>query len=247
MLQCLLGRADVSLAHTRLAGAAHTPCAVSTLFAPALGRAGAHQRATGHTLPRLTEACTDLASHPSRRAFLPWTNATSPPDTRHCLAMQRLSTTLGFPRLGPRREVKLALESFWAGKTSEAELLATVHACEAVALSAQRDAGAHAARAASACHIALALRLRAANKARRGTRAECPSLHRRRCRARGPRHNVVRPDAGHDARAGPRAAALRGRGRRRAGALLRYGAQRPWHRRARHVKMARRCNVHNAA
>ena len=30
--------------------------------------------------------------------------------------------TLGTPRIGPRRELKVALESFWAGKTGEAEL-----------------------------------------------------------------------------------------------------------------------------
>ncbi|MBX3564889.1 MAG: 5-methyltetrahydropteroyltriglutamate--homocysteine S-methyltransferase [Sphingomonas sp.] len=31
--------------------------------------------------------------------------------------------TLGFPRIGPRRELKFALEKFWSGKTGEAELL----------------------------------------------------------------------------------------------------------------------------
>lgn len=30
--------------------------------------------------------------------------------------------TLGTPRIGPRRELKLALESYWAGKSSEAQL-----------------------------------------------------------------------------------------------------------------------------
>ncbi|MDQ8756458.1 5-methyltetrahydropteroyltriglutamate--homocysteine S-methyltransferase [Sphingosinicella sp. LHD-64] len=35
--------------------------------------------------------------------------------------------TLGFPRIGPRRELKFALESFWAGKITEGEL------CEAAA------------------------------------------------------------------------------------------------------------------
>src|ERR1700742_3061659 len=33
--------------------------------------------------------------------------------------------TLGTPRIGPHRELKVALESYWAGKSSEAELLAT--------------------------------------------------------------------------------------------------------------------------
>jgi len=32
---------------------------------------------------------------------------------------------LGFPRIGPRRELKFALESFWSGKLTEEELLAT--------------------------------------------------------------------------------------------------------------------------
>jgi len=33
--------------------------------------------------------------------------------------------TLGTPRIGPHRELKVALESFWAGKSGESELLAT--------------------------------------------------------------------------------------------------------------------------
>src|SRR5690606_30286252 len=31
--------------------------------------------------------------------------------------------SLGFPRIGPKRELKFALESFWKGALSEAELL----------------------------------------------------------------------------------------------------------------------------
>jgi hypothetical protein len=31
--------------------------------------------------------------------------------------------TLGTPRIGPRRELKTALESFWAGKSDEKSLL----------------------------------------------------------------------------------------------------------------------------
>src|ERR1700758_1012493 len=31
--------------------------------------------------------------------------------------------TLGAPRIGPHRELKVALESYWAGKTTEKELL----------------------------------------------------------------------------------------------------------------------------
>ncbi|PZR55685.1 MAG: hypothetical protein DI537_54670, partial [Stutzerimonas stutzeri] len=33
--------------------------------------------------------------------------------------------TLGFPRIGPRRELKFALEKYWAGKIDEAELQET--------------------------------------------------------------------------------------------------------------------------
>jgi hypothetical protein len=32
--------------------------------------------------------------------------------------------TLGFPRIGPRRELKTALEGYWAGKTDQIALLA---------------------------------------------------------------------------------------------------------------------------
>ncbi|MBI4482023.1 MAG: 5-methyltetrahydropteroyltriglutamate--homocysteine S-methyltransferase, partial [Acidobacteria bacterium] len=35
-----------------------------------------------------------------------------------------ISSNLGFPRIGPKRELKKALESFWAGQTGPAELLA---------------------------------------------------------------------------------------------------------------------------
>ncbi|KAI8801238.1 5-methyltetrahydropteroyltriglutamate-homocysteine-S-methyltransferase [Cladochytrium replicatum] len=35
------------------------------------------------------------------------------------------ATNLGFPRMGPNRELKKVVESYWAGKTSEADLLAT--------------------------------------------------------------------------------------------------------------------------
>ena len=33
-------------------------------------------------------------------------------------------STLGFPRIGPRRELKSALERFWAGKINGQSLLA---------------------------------------------------------------------------------------------------------------------------
>lgn len=33
------------------------------------------------------------------------------------------SAVLGYPRIGPKREVKKALEAYWAGKSSVEELL----------------------------------------------------------------------------------------------------------------------------
>jgi 5-methyltetrahydropteroyltriglutamate--homocysteine methyltransferase len=50
--------------------------------------------------------------------------------------------TLGFPRIGPKRELKAALESYWAGKTSTAALLATTAALRAEAWERQRELGA---------------------------------------------------------------------------------------------------------
>src|SRR6201999_759271 len=58
-----------------------------------------------------------LPLHASAMAFAP---------NQGVEAMSILSlavATLGTPRIGPRRELKLALESYWAGKSSEAQLL----------------------------------------------------------------------------------------------------------------------------
>jgi 5-methyltetrahydropteroyltriglutamate--homocysteine methyltransferase len=49
--------------------------------------------------------------------------------------------TLGFPRIGPRRELKFALESFWAGKTGEAELRETAAGLRTAAWARQHGAG----------------------------------------------------------------------------------------------------------
>lgn len=48
---------------------------------------------------------------------------------------------LGFPRIGPRRELKFALESFWAGKTSEAELKEVATGLRAAAWARQKAIG----------------------------------------------------------------------------------------------------------
>ena len=50
--------------------------------------------------------------------------------------------TLGFPRIGPRRELKLALERYWSGKSDRATLLQTAADLRAVAWKRQRDLGA---------------------------------------------------------------------------------------------------------
>jgi 5-methyltetrahydropteroyltriglutamate--homocysteine methyltransferase len=51
------------------------------------------------------------------------------------------TATLGFPRIGPRRELKTVLESYWAGKTSAEALLATAAQLRAEAWTRQRDLG----------------------------------------------------------------------------------------------------------
>jgi 5-methyltetrahydropteroyltriglutamate--homocysteine methyltransferase len=50
--------------------------------------------------------------------------------------------TLGFPRIGPRRELKTALERYWSGKTDGETLLRTAAQLRATAWARQRDLGA---------------------------------------------------------------------------------------------------------
>jgi 5-methyltetrahydropteroyltriglutamate--homocysteine methyltransferase len=50
--------------------------------------------------------------------------------------------TLGFPRIGPRRELKTTLENYWAGKTDQVALLATAADLRSKAWARQRDLGA---------------------------------------------------------------------------------------------------------
>ncbi|GLC44440.1 5-methyltetrahydropteroyltriglutamate--homocysteine methyltransferase [Pleodorina starrii] len=47
----------------------------------------------------------------------------------------------GFPRTGPNREIKVALESYWKGQSSEEQLLRTAHRVEADAWRLQKSAG----------------------------------------------------------------------------------------------------------
>src|ERR1051325_6502443 len=48
---------------------------------------------------------------------------------------------LGFPRIGPHRELKRALESFWSNKITEAKLLETAKAIRKNNWEHQRSAG----------------------------------------------------------------------------------------------------------
>jgi len=50
--------------------------------------------------------------------------------------------TLGFPRIGPRRELKFALEKYWSGQTSESDLLETGSALRTAAWARQKSLGA---------------------------------------------------------------------------------------------------------
>jgi 5-methyltetrahydropteroyltriglutamate--homocysteine methyltransferase len=51
------------------------------------------------------------------------------------------STVLGFPRIGPRRELKVATEGHWAGRVLAADLLATARQLRRQAWQQLRDAG----------------------------------------------------------------------------------------------------------
>ena len=51
------------------------------------------------------------------------------------------AANLGFPRIGPRRELKTAVESYWAGKTDKAALLDTARALRATTWNRQKALG----------------------------------------------------------------------------------------------------------
>ena len=55
--------------------------------------------------------------------------------------MPVLVSSLGFPRIGPRRELKKALEGYWAGKITQAALLEDAAALRATAWIRQKAAG----------------------------------------------------------------------------------------------------------
>src|SRR3954466_4702198 len=55
--------------------------------------------------------------------------------------MKILTHNLGLPRIGPKRELKKALESYWAGKSTEADLLASAKAIRRQNWELQRSMG----------------------------------------------------------------------------------------------------------
>src|SRR5579883_273412 len=57
--------------------------------------------------------------------------------------MSLKTANLGYPRIGARRELKFALESYWQGKSGEDALLATAHALKRDRWLAQKQAGIH--------------------------------------------------------------------------------------------------------
>ena len=52
-----------------------------------------------------------------------------------------ITTNLGYPRIGPRRELKRAVEGFWKGELGAAELLATARELRLANLRKQAAAG----------------------------------------------------------------------------------------------------------
>src|ERR1700760_1246628 len=63
-----------------------------------------------------------------------------PMSPSECIAMI-LSANLGFPRIGSRRELKQALESFWSGATGADALVRTAQALRARHWFVQQKAG----------------------------------------------------------------------------------------------------------
>ncbi len=55
--------------------------------------------------------------------------------------MSAISANLGFPRIGPRRELKTATEAYWAGKIDQATLLETARTLRAATWERQKAAG----------------------------------------------------------------------------------------------------------
>jgi 5-methyltetrahydropteroyltriglutamate--homocysteine methyltransferase len=57
------------------------------------------------------------------------------------VVVSKKTSTLGFPRMGPNRELKFALEKHWKGLLSEHELFNVAHEVEEKAWNLQKVAG----------------------------------------------------------------------------------------------------------
>ena len=66
--------------------------------------------------------------NPRKRAASSTQPAKAASNSNPSSAMKIFTHNLGFPRVGPKRELKRALEGFWSGKTTEADLQATAKA-----------------------------------------------------------------------------------------------------------------------
>lgn len=99
-----------------------------------------------------------------------------------------LTHTLGFPRMGAQRALKFALESFWRGDSTEAELEATAAQLRQLHWQAQADAGLGCVTVGDFAlydHVANHIQLLGCEPARFGFDAQAPELARYFAMARG--------------------------------------------------------------
>lgn len=99
-----------------------------------------------------------------------------------------LTHTLGFPRMGAQRQLKFALESFWRGDSTEAELQATAAQLRQQHWQAQADAGLGFVTVGDFAlydHVANHIQLLGCEPARFGFDAQAPELARYFAMARG--------------------------------------------------------------
>src|SRR5690606_26395185 len=68
-------------------------------------------------------------------------NSLAPPAAGRRRVMSIIVTNLGFPRIGPRRELKFALESYWSGKSNAGALQETAAALRKANWTRQQAAG----------------------------------------------------------------------------------------------------------
>ncbi|RLJ40165.1 5-methyltetrahydropteroyltriglutamate--homocysteine S-methyltransferase [Acidovorax sp. 106] len=110
-----------------------------------------------------------------------------------------LTHTLGFPRMGAQRELKFALESFWRGDSTEAELQATAAQLRQLHWQAQADAGLGFVTVGDFAlydHVANHIQLLGCEPARFGFDGHTPELARYFAMARGVSAKVASAHAG---------------------------------------------------